>query len=354
MPRLPLTVHRLAIAGSAAASFALAGCSESTSSPTREIAPTTASLAQDPDVIDPTGRHVFHTKPWFDNPARDARPGSGGTTNTGIYFHGGPVLLSGPKVVTIYWSSTPIYNNQPAPGEYGDPSKDASLVGDFLRRLGGSSYFKINSTYTDGGVNAIANAVNYAGTWANNTNAPSGTQNVTDADMLSMLQDGFASGAITYDPTTVYAIFTGGAVNLGSGYTSPPQYCAYHYNGTVNVGGVAKTVLYAAMPYNAQYPRYCTSGLAPANGTRDAAADFEVNTLAHEIEEATTDPLGTAWWDHRGYENADKCAWQWGKTTVGTNGGTYNVTMGTGSSKLNFLIQMNWLNTGSGGCSNGL
>ena len=259
MPRLPLAVHRLAIAGSAAASFALASCSEAPSSPSRELSPATASLSQTPDVIDPTGRHEFHTKPWFENAGRDAKPGGGGTTNTGIYYHGGPVLLSGPNVVTIYWSTTQIYNNQPAPGDSGLASKDKSLVGDFLRRFGPSSYFKINSTYTDGSNNRISNTVNYTGTWANTRSAPSGTQSVSDGQMIAMLQDGFNSGAIAYDANTVYAIFTSGAVNLGGGYGSTPQYCAYHAHGTVTIGGSAKTVLYAAMPYNAQYARYCTA-----------------------------------------------------------------------------------------------
>jgi len=358
MLRLSFPVHRFAIAGTAVASFVLASCSESPNSPSREISPEGASLSQTPDVMDPTGRHVFHTKTWFENQARDAKPGSGTTTNTGIYYHGGPVLRTATNVVTIYWANGTIYTGQPAAGDYGVSSKDGSLIGDFLRRLGGSSYFKINTTYTDG-THPIANVVNYTGTWSNiSASAPSGTDNVTDADMLKMLQDGFNSGKITYDPNTLYAIFTSGTVNLGSGYTSPPQYCAYHYHGTVTVTGLgSKTVLYAAMPYNAAYPQYCTSGFNPANGSRDAGADYEINTFAHEIEETTTDMMGTAWFDHRGYENADKCAWTWG-TTFPSNGGTANVTMSgqlnSGLSAMNFLIQRNWLNSGSGGCSNGI
>jgi len=310
-------------------------------------APDAASLSQSPDVMDQTGRHVFHTKQWFENDARqnpgDARPGGGGGgTNTGIYYHGGPVLRSGTNVVAIYWANSTIYNGGPTPGATGGGTGDGSLVGFFLRNLGGSPYFNINSTYTDGSGASIANVVNYTGYWVNNTAAPSGSTSVSDADMLAMLQSGFNSGKISYDPNTLYAIFTAGSVNLGGGFGT--QYCAYHYHGTVNLtNGGAKTVLYAAMPYDAAYPTACTAGAAP-NG--DFGADAEVNTLAHEIEETTTDLMGNAWFDHRGYENADKCAWTWGPT-YSAGGSTANINVGG----KDFLVQQNWVNANSGGCA---
>ena len=69
-----------------------------------------------------------------------------------------------------------------------------------------------------------------------------------------------------------------------------------------------------------------------------------MNTLAHEIEETTTDMMGNAWFDNRGYENADKCAWNFGTTY--TVGGVWNITV----SAKHFLVQQNWINAGSGGC----
>jgi hypothetical protein len=211
-----------------------------------------------------------------------------------------------------------------------------------MRNLGGSSYFNINSTYTDGSGNPILNAVSYTQYWANNTNAPAGTTSISDAQMVAMLQSGFSTGKLTYDASTLYAIFTSGQVNLGGGFGT--QYCAYHYHGTVTIGGSARNVLYAAMPYNQAYPGACTNGTAAPNG--DAGADAEVNTLAHEIEETTTDMMGNAWFDTRGYENADKCAWNWG-TTASNGTGIYNIIVGTKK----FLVQQNWINAGSGGCT---
>ena len=78
------------------------------------------------------------------------------------------------------------------------------------------------------------------------------------------------------------------------------------------------------MPYDHAYSGACDvfTQWGPANGSFDPGADAEVNTLAHETEETTTDELGTAWFDSRGFENADKCAWTFGTTHV-ANGGTY-------------------------------
>jgi hypothetical protein len=67
----------------------------------------------------------------------------------------------------------------------------------------------------------------------------------------------------------------------------------------------------------------------------------------HEIEETTTDMMGNAWYDNRGYENGDKCAWTWGTTYTTAAGGTANVNIGG----KDFLVQQNWKNSGTGGCA---
>ena len=284
-------------------------------------------------------RHIMLTRAQ----AGFARGAHTKSSSTGIFYHGGPVLQSGTNVAAIYWAGSTIYNGGPTPGAAGSGSSDGSLVGAFLRSLGGSPYFNINHTYTDGSGNLIANSVTYTQFWANDSyNVPSNGQSVSDAQMTAMLQYAFDNGKLTYDPSTLYAIFTAGTVNLGGGFGT--QYCAYHTHATVTISGQSRTVLYAAMPYDYAYPSACTAGYASPNN--DPAADAEVNTLAHETEETTTDMLGTAWYDRRGYENADKCAWKWGTTYTTANGGTANMTIGG----KDYLVQQNWVNAGSGGC----
>src|SRR5512147_1037918 len=96
-----------------------------------------------------------------------ARKQGGGGGGTGIFYHGGPVLQSGTNVAAVYWAASTIYSGGPAPGASGSGAQDGSLVGLFLRNLGGSPYFNINHSYTDGSGAAIANAVSYTQYWAN-------------------------------------------------------------------------------------------------------------------------------------------------------------------------------------------
>jgi len=69
--------------------------------------------------------------------------------------------------------------------------------------------------------------------------------------------------------------------------------------------------------------------------------------LAHELEEATSDPDLNAWYDRRGYENADKCAWTFGTQSTAPNGAKYNM----GFAGRNWLIQQNWVNASGGYCA---
>ena len=263
--------------------------------------------------------------------------------STGISYHGGPVLQAGTNVAAVYWAASPIYAGGPAAGTNGAGSGDGSLVGFFMRNLGGTPYYNINSTYTDGSGRKIVNSVTYTQFYANNTSVPANGASVSDAQMVAMLQAAFDAGKLTYDANTLYNIFSAGSVNLGGGFGS--NYCAYHTHGTVTIGGVAKTVLYSAMPYDYAQASVCSNGTASPNG--DPGADAEVNTLAHEIEETTTDMMGNAWFDGRGYENADKCAWTWGTTYTTANGGVANMKVGG----KDFLVQRNWVNAGRGGCA---
>ncbi len=344
------------VSASIIASAALLGLAACADSVTKVAAPVDLqpSLTQYPEFNDSHGhimkirsegeKDVAQSERDLAEARGNAKPGGSGGS-TGILYHGGPVLQAQTNVAAIYWAASPIYKDGPTPGSNNSTGSDNSLIAFFLRNLGPSSYFNINSTYYDGGNNYIANLVNYTQFWANNGSVPSAGQNVSDTQMLLMLQSGFQSGNLTYNAGTLYAIFTAGTVNLGGGFGT--QYCAYHTHGNVTLNnGSSVVVLYAAMPYDYAYQGACTNGSAAANGTLDPGADAEVNTLAHEVEETTTDMMGNAWFDRRGYENADKCAWTWGGTYTSAAGGVANIQIGG----KDFLVQQNWINTGSGGC----
>jgi Phosphate-induced protein 1 conserved region len=260
---------------------------------------------------------------------------------TGIDYFGGPVLQV-TKVAAVYWSKTKIYVGGPAPGSKGVGTADGSLVGHFLRNLGGSPYFNISTTYYDtvggGAQRPVTNSVTYTQYWANNTSVPAVTAKVTNAQIKNMLVSGFNTGKLTYDPATVYSVFTTGKTNLGGGFGT--QYCAYHSKFVWN----GKTVLFSAQPYVQAFPNACSTGTPSPNG--DLPADRVINVLAHEIEESTSDPRLNAWFDQNGEEDADKCAWTFGTTYTTGNGGVANMNLGG----KDFLIQQNWVNAGTGGC----
>ena len=71
--------------------------------------------------------------------------------------------------------------------------------------------------------------------------------------------------------------------------------------------------------------------------------------IAHELEEAATDPQLNAWYDHRGYENADKCAWKFGSYFQLLDGSYANMLLGDRY----YLIQQNWVNDNGGYCAMG-
>ena len=342
----------------AAAVLALAACADSS---TKVTAPADLhpSYSQNPDLNTAGYKKVMKLKSEGEADAKQAqkdaadeaknaaKPVRGGT-GTGINYHGGPILVT-TNVAAIYWATAPIFIGGPAAGtnNKSGSSGDNSVVGDFMRGLTGSAYFNINTTYYNAANVRVQNVVNYTQYWANNSvlvPANNGsTATVSDATMISMLQQGFDLGKLAYDPNTLYAIFTPGTVNLGGGFGS--QYCAYHTSGNVTIAGQTRVALYAAMPYNSAYPSGCTSGYPTDDA--DVGAATEVNTLAHEIEETTTDGYGNAWYDTRGYENADKCAWIWGSILTSGNGGKYNMIVGGHK----VLVQQNWKNVSGGGCA---
>lgn len=317
----------LAVLGGALLAIA---CSDDTSTITQPAGPALLDIAQRPSHI-----HVMPTRAVAGG-LDAARPGSGKpkSGNTGIFYHGGPILVS-PKVAAIYWGPSQIYQGGPTPGSTGAGAQDGSLVGFFLRNLGASSYFAINTSYTDGSGAHVNGSIAYTGFWADPSSPGS---KPSDAAIQAEVVRAFSNG-LPYDASTVYLVFTGTSVNLGGGFGS--QYCAYHGHFTSN----GRDVKYAAQPYNADFPSGCSALSGSPNG--DFAADAEVNTLAHEIEEAATDPDLNAWYDRRGYENADKCAWTFGSTYLTSNGSVANMSVGG----KDFLIQRNWVNISPGGCA---
>lgn len=295
--------------------------------------------------------------------SNDAKLGFGATGVFDIKYWAG-ALITSPQLSAVYFGSRPIYKNGPKPGTSGPASDDGSLVGYFLSNVGGSSYWNINSTYSQDIANNqqfVNNSMEYNGFWAANRNAPEAGDVVTDNDMANLIEAGFAAGTLSYDPSTLYMVFTGSGVNLGGGFSvNDLEYCAYH---TAYRRSNGQIVQYAAMPYDADFtpahPSNNPDGFhyicVPQDGApnKDPGADGTVSAMTHETEETTTDPVSVwrspyflGWYDVTGEESADKCAYTYGSTLANNGAGYWNIIIGGKE----FLVQQQWSNVKPQGC----
>jgi hypothetical protein len=142
---------------------------------------------------------------------------------------------------------------------------------------------------------------------------------LSDSKIRSYLASLFNASKVPADPNIIYGVYfpPGMKITLQGG-ASCSSFCGYHshfsYNGLV--------IKYAAFPY------LNCNGCSLAG---KSVADMLTIVTSHEIREAVTDALGTAWYDNAGYEADDKCAWHnlYQMTTGGfwvqpefSNGGT--------------------------------
>jgi hypothetical protein len=286
--------------------------------------------------------------------------GAAAASQPDIKYWGGQVIR-GQRVVAIYYNPDVLFPGGPNPGTVGTAGNDHSLLGYFLSHLGGSSYWAINTTYFQDpgtGPEYVRGTMEYTSFWAP-SHGPSGAEVVDYKHMARLVEEGFASGAYTYDPSTLYMIFTGPRVNLGGGFSwEKLSYCAFH---TAYYRPNGQIVQMSAMPYDADFtpahPSKYRYICVPQNGAPngDVGVDGNVSAMSHEIEETATDPYKTAfsgvdgfsgWYDINGEENGDKCAYTYGPTLTRNAQGFWNLTIGGRP----FLVQQNWANTTPQGC----
>ena len=139
----------------------------------------------------------------------------------------------------------------------------------------------------------------------------------------------------TRNGTNMFFIFTpkavGSCFDSSGGSCAYTSFCAYH-------GSTPSGAIYANQPYAAHAG--CDEGQYP-NGSSNQA-DPTINVTSHEHNEAITDPRLNAWYDLAGFENGDKCAWDFG-TLSGTNGSEYNQTI----NGHHYFLQREYSNQGS-------
>ena len=142
----------------------------------------------------------------------------------------------------------------------------------------------------------IAPGITNAGVY----NGSGGTPATISDTQIQQYLAGLFAGGLAASSSTIYGVYlpAGTTSTMGSS-SSCTSYCGYHshftYNGT--------QIKYAVFPW-----------LSCSGCTLSGRSTLDMLTIvtSHEIREAVTDPgdNGTnAWYDRRGYEADDKCAW---------------------------------------------
>jgi hypothetical protein len=245
------------------------------------------------------------------------------TSANGIGYHGGPLILGTTNVYYIW---------------YGNWSGNTAttILSNLANGIGGSPYYNINTTYHDGTNTAVSNSVALRGQVYDNYSQ--GTA-LSDQAIQSVVASAISSGGLPKDSNGVYFVLTSADVNETSGFCT--QYCGWHAHGAI----LGADIKFSFVGNPDRCPSACSAQTTSPNG--NAGADGMVSIVTHELEEAVTDPDLNAWYDSRGMENADKCAWRFGTTYTTGNGAKANVTL----NGVDFLIQQNWVNAGGGHCA---
>ncbi len=253
----------------------------------------TAAFAQPVTDLNNGHIHVY--------PAKGAGGGGGGSS---LVNHGGPVLTN-PQVVFIFWG-------------FGTGTSYTTGMQNF-RTQGIYNYSRMLPQYSSA---ASATSSYTAPSAADVFDSSTPPQNVTDADVQAEVVKWFGGKE---DGSTVYEV----AIPIGSYSSSGTStscggpnlaYCAYHGHFTDGTNDVK----YAILPYPS------CSGCQSSGFTDNQNQD---HFIVHETREATTDPDLNAWYDRRGNEADDKCAWSPAPFIDQTTG---------------FAYQYEWSNSASG------
>ncbi len=242
-------------------------------------------------------------------------------SNQNITYHNGPVMPTA-HVIPIYWGST---------WAAGTDHDISTSLSNFIAAFGQTGEYNTITQYYEvvNGSKVFISKSNLAANGGAIYDSSQPPTNVTDAAIQAEVLKVTGNAP---DPTVIYEVFLpstsyssdGNATSCGGPHL---QYCAYH--GNFQHGST--DVKYGSMPYP-------SCGGCQSSGFT-TAQNFE-HFISHETREAVTDPDLNAWYDRRGNEADDKCAWSPAPFTDSATG--HNVD---GSA---FAYQYEWSNANSG------
>jgi hypothetical protein len=302
------------------------------------LALTTASAAQ---AATPTGRRGLRGVRLVPHVARTSRPPVGMAarkqSESDLTYHHGPVMVTN-TTYAIYWT----------PPGFSVGSGYEATIDQYLSDVAAASgatdnvyhvltqYYEappktfITDTSTFGGSVVDTHAFPKKGCdrYKGLSRCLSNKQVRVETHRVAMHQ-GWSIG-----PNTSFFMMLPKRVGTCYGQLCAYSYfCAYHsYAGSSGSG-----MLYANVPYGHQAKDVCASASHP-NGND---ADDSLDSISHEHREMINDPYLNAWYDSRGQEGSDKCAWRYSPilgTTIG--GQAYNQVI----NGHDYFLQKEWSN----------
>jgi len=166
---------------------------------------------------------------------------------------------------------------------------------------------------------------------------------LTDANLRTIIASAISGGLGT--GAGIYLVITDSTVTQSSSLGAyGTQYCGYH--SSYASGG--SNVIYGFVGTgnaNCALTSLTMSGkVYPA--AQGGYLDSTVGVVLHELTEAATDPFLNNWFDFKGYENGDKCAWIYGTVWL-VPGTTTNQVCNMVSNGVYLLVQTNYYQSGS-------
>ncbi|MCW2855264.1 MAG: hypothetical protein JWR52_879 [Marmoricola sp.] len=227
-----------------------------------------------------------------------ARSGGGGKPTPNMTFHGG-VIMPTAAIKAVFWGTT-----------WGTYSGDKITgIDSFYTGFSGSNYARTSDEYRDSSGGVVGPTSTYQGHLID-TSAAAGGANTSV--ILAEVNKLVSSGAIVPDPSGNSYVPV---------YTDVPRgsagYCAWHAAGTSPTGVRIEFAFFFKLDGDA--------GCNPADTTTGHSEGLAAiaNVSAHELSEARTDPASPgAWYDSKGAENGDKCAWTFGAPSVTFSNGS--------------------------------
>jgi hypothetical protein len=245
-----------------------------------------------------------------------------------VTYQPGGTIISIPNIYVIWYGN---WDSNSCSAKSGT-SSTPSIINDFLGSLGESDWNKINTTYYQhitGRKIFVQPTAEVAGCTVDAGSQGLSLDTLPGPQVSDVVDHALSSKMLKTDPNGVYLVLTASNVDVTDFMT---LMCAYHYfydnsQSTIKYAfiGDASANLHSCAPQTTISP----------NG--NPAADAMVSVIAHEFVEAVSDPTGTSWFDQAGFENADKCAWNYGKAFKATNGSFANMAL----DNRQYLIQQN-------------